>query len=272
MASAALHRIIVAGLAFGAGRFARAADAAPRGTPTRPTAPAVSTAPLLGRKFSGVDYVPLDEAASRLGLKLSWLERGKRATLAGPGADKTEFERDERDATINGLRVFLGSPIENAGGELYVSRIDFERCLTPMLRPGLGVTRRPPPRIIALDPGHGGKDNGKSNAALRVDEKTFTLDTALRLKPLLEAAGYQVVLTRRDDTFVDLAQRAAIANVAKADLFVSIHFNALENDARTSGIEVFTFPPRFQNSSDAWSVGKRPDHEDEASPVNAFDH
>jgi N-acetylmuramoyl-L-alanine amidase len=255
-------------LGFAATR--RAVENAPRVAPTRPAV--TSTAPLATRKIAGIEYVALADAAARLGLQRTSLERGHRAALSGPGVSRTELEADDRDAIINGLRVFLGSPVAEIGGELFVSRIDFERCLTPLLRPGLGVRAPGRPKVIAIDPGHGGRDNGKSNAALRVNEKTFTLDTAQRLKRLLEAAGFTVVLTRSEDTYVDLGQRAAIANLAKADLFVSIHFNALENDARTSGIEVFTFPPQFQNSAEAWSAGKRPDREDDASPVNAFDH
>jgi N-acetylmuramoyl-L-alanine amidase len=141
-----------------------------------------------------------------------------------------------------------------------------------LLRPGLGAPPRARPRVIALDPGHGGRDHGKINAARRVNEKTITLDTARRLKTLLEAAGYRVVLTRDDDRYVDLGDRAAIANLAKADLFLSLHFNALENDHRTSGIEVFTFAPQFQDSAEAWGAGQRPDRERYASPVNAFDY
>src|SRR6185503_2513956 len=114
--------------------------------------------------------------AGRLGLQFNRPER-RRATLTGPNLRRTELEADERDALVDGLRVFLGQPAVESGGQLYVSRIDFERCLTPLLRPGFGVAPRPRPGIIALDPGHGGRDNGKTNDKLRVNEKTFTLDT-----------------------------------------------------------------------------------------------
>jgi N-acetylmuramoyl-L-alanine amidase len=262
----------------------RAADGASpsRAAPTRPGAvprataptPAPASAPLrtsAAKRVGGVDFVPVSDVAARLGLQVAALDK-RRATLTGPGATRVELEAGEREATVNGLRIFLGEPAAESGGQLCVSRIDYERCLTPLVRPGAGVAARPKPRVIALDPGHGGRDNGKSNTALGVIEKTVALDTALRLKKLLEGAGFRVVLTRDDDTFVDLPQRAAIANIAKADVFVSIHFNALENDTRTSGIEVFTFPPQFQRSADSWGVGERPDRETEASPVNAFDH
>ena len=168
--------------------------------------------------------------------------------------------------------MFLGDPITNSGGQLYVSRVDFERCLTPMLRPGHGVTVRPSPKIVVLDAGHGGNDPGKSNPKLGVNEKTFALDVALRTGRLLVAGGHRVVLTREDDSFVSLPQRAVIAGVARAEVFVSIHFNALADDRKTSGVEVYSFAPRFQRSSNAWSPAVPNDTEDYASPGNRFDH
>ena len=118
----------------------------------------------------------------------------------------------------------------------------------------------------------GGNDPGKSNPKLGVNEKTFALDVALRTGRLLVAGGHRVVLTREDDSFVSLPQRAVIAGVARAEVFVSIHFNALADDRKTSGVEVYSFAPRFQRSSNAWSPAVPNDTEDYASPGNRFDH
>ncbi len=294
MPSAAKFRWTVAcGLAVLAAGFAGGAETVTRQAPTRPGAekppgaarPAPPAAPaatpavppdgdraaVATRKFNGVDYVNVADVAARLGLKLALTERGRRAVLAGAGV-RAEIEADTRDIEVNGLRVFLGDPSADADGRLYVSRIDYERCLTPLLRPGAGVAARPAPKVIALDPGHGGNDPGKTNARLGVQEKTMALDVARRTKARLEAAGFRVVLTRDDDTFVALPQRAASANLAKADLFVSIHFNALANDTKTSGIEVYTFAPRTQRSTNAWGPAEANDAEPQASPVNRHDH
>jgi N-acetylmuramoyl-L-alanine amidase len=242
--------------------------------PTRPNGTTTVKGPGLSlRKFGAVDYVNIAEGAARLGLKLTWRERGRTLTLTGD-AVRAELEKDTRDVTINGLRVFLGDPILEAGGLLYVSRIDFERCLTPLLKPGFGVNRIGPPRVIVLDPGHGGRDPGNLNARLGIDEKTFALDVARRAKKLLEAAGYRVVLTREGDEGLELARRAAIANVNRADLFVSVHFNALVNDTRTSGMEIYTFAPAHQHSTGWWSERTKGDPHLETTdqPVNRFDH
>ncbi len=80
-------------------------------------------------------------------------------------------------------------------------------------------------RVIAIDAGHGGHDPGASGR-LGLKEKTVNLDVARRLADLLRRDGFQVIMTRSDDRFVPLYGRAAIANRAGADLFISIHANA----------------------------------------------
>lgn len=289
MHSAARRRLLLGAISsLTAGGFLRAAEAAaraaptrpgnastpaapPTGTATKPATPAPAVPAPAGRKIGRIDYIAVPDAARHLGLKLRWLAPGRKFSLTGSSATAT-LEADTRDIVVNGLRVFLGEPVAGAGGQLHVSRVDLECCLTPMLRPGHGVAARPAPRIVVLDAGHGGTDPGKTNAQLGIKEKTLTLDVAMRARKLLAAAGYRVVLTRENDTFVALPQRAALANIAKGDLMVSIHFNALANDTRTSGVEVYTFAPRLQRSTNAWGVLEQNDTEDFASPGNRFDH
>jgi N-acetylmuramoyl-L-alanine amidase len=95
-------------------------------------------------------------------------------------------------------------------------------------------------RRIVLDPGHGGRNPGTAAGELR--EKEITLDLALRLRPLLESAGYEVALTREIDADLDLAERVAVANERRGDLFVSIHVNWLGRGA-ARGIETFYLGP-----------------------------
>ena len=102
------------------------------------------------------------------------------------------------------------------------------------------------PRVVVLDPGHGGKDPGARGMS-DVDEKRITLAvarlTAARLRKL--DPTLKVLLTRGGDNYVALADRTAFANAKGADLFVSIHVNAAEND-ESSGIETYT----LNNSND----------------------
>jgi N-acetylmuramoyl-L-alanine amidase len=254
---------------------AEAADGV-RSAPTRPgvaaaaagNSAAPASAALATTKLAGRDYVSAADVASRLGLKLTWIERGRKLALTGPAA-RAEIENDTREIAVNGLRVFLGDPVQDSRGQLYVSRIDFERCLTPLLRPGFGAAAQPSPKTIVLDPGHGGKDNGTS-----VHEKTYALDVARRTKAILESAGHRVVLTREGDTFVELSDRSDIANAKGAGVFVSIHFNAVPNDAKVSGVEVFTFAPRMQHAAGWWSLARKDDPHLETTdmPVNRYDH
>jgi N-acetylmuramoyl-L-alanine amidase len=94
-----------------------------------------------------------------------------------------------------------------------------------------------PVRRIVVDAGHGGHDPGAIGPR-RIREKDVTLAMAKRLAKRLQAAGFQVVLTRKDDRYLRLEDRTAVANTAKGDLFVSIHANAHPRRSR-SGVETY---------------------------------
>ncbi len=94
-----------------------------------------------------------------------------------------------------------------------------------------------PIRRIVIDAGHGGHDTGAIGPT-RVREKDVVLAMAKRLAQRLRHAGFEVLLTRRDDTFLPLEERTAIANASHADLFVSLHANAHPRRDRR-GIETY---------------------------------
>jgi N-acetylmuramoyl-L-alanine amidase len=97
-------------------------------------------------------------------------------------------------------------------------------------------------RRVAIDPGHGGGDEGtRTSSGLR--EKDLTLDLARRLAARLAAAGFEPRLTRETDQRMPLADRARFANQAGADLFVSIHLNWIEDGRANRGIETFYLGP-----------------------------
>ena len=281
MFPAALRLAAVAALAPAA---LVAAEPVPHVAPSRPgtaaanPGPAVSShqARLPATRFAGQDFVALRDIAELLGMKAAWVESTRRLTLADPSG-RLELTAGSREVALNGLRLFLGSPTVQRSGALYVSQTDFERSLLPRLRPALLGTPPGRPRVIVLDPGHGGIDHGMENKPLGLQEKILTLDVAQRLKKLLAARGFTVVLTREEDRQLgpdkqtDFLKRADITNRAKADLFVSIHFNSLYPDTRTSGTETYAFTPQFQRSTRAWSPGATDDVERDLAPVNRFD-
>ncbi|MGC9292943.1 MAG: N-acetylmuramoyl-L-alanine amidase [Acidobacteriaceae bacterium] len=107
---------------------------------------------------------------------------------------------------------------------------------------------------IVIDAGHGGHDSGTLGPH-GLEEKNVVLDVALRLGKLLQdRLGAEVVYTRRDDTFVPLETRTAIANQAQADLFLSIHANS-SRDRSARGVETYFL--NFTASPGALAVAAR---------------
>jgi len=92
-------------------------------------------------------------------------------------------------------------------------------------------------RIIAIDPGHGGIDPGTFYEDVREDEINYSI--ALLVREYLENLGYRVILTRDDGETMSIEDRVKIAGDNNADILVSIHQNALENDTVTNGIETW---------------------------------
>ena len=90
--------------------------------------------------------------------------------------------------------------------------------------------------VVVLDPGHGGQDSGAMCGG--VLEKDLTLDVARRIDRLLDSEGIATLMTRMGDTFVSLADRAALANRARNCIFISIHFNE-DNKPVASGVETY---------------------------------
>jgi len=107
---------------------------------------------------------------------------------------------------------------------------------------------------IVIDPGHGGHDTGTIGPN-GLEEKDLVLEVGRRLGKLLETRlGAEVVYTRKDDTFIPLETRTAIANQARADLFVSIHANS-SHDPDARGVE--TYYLNFTSSPEALEVAAR---------------
>jgi N-acetylmuramoyl-L-alanine amidase len=97
-------------------------------------------------------------------------------------------------------------------------------------------------QTIVIDPGHGGRDPGAIGSH-GTREKDIVLDIALKLRDrLMENSRYNVLLTREKDTFVSLADRVKFANLSKADLFISLHINALPQ-AEFNVTETYYFGP-----------------------------
>ncbi len=89
-------------------------------------------------------------------------------------------------------------------------------------------------KVVVLDAGHGGKDDGTSWGDTK--EKDVVLELAEKLKSELEQRGVTVIMTRSDDTYLSLEERTRIANMENADLFLSIHIDWYEDDSSIHGL------------------------------------
>ena len=105
-------------------------------------------------------------------------------------------------------------------------------------------------RTIVVDAGHGGHDRG-GVPYQRIGEKGMTLDVSQRLRRVLEARGYRVIMTRNSDVFIPLGTRVAIANSHRGATFVSVHFNSSRR-AGANGVETYYY--RSDSASLAASI------------------
>lgn len=193
---------------------------------------------------NGRAYVSLPSVAAQFGMQAGWLEKDKRARVHSQWT-QLDFEIHRRDFHLNSIRLWLGDPVAKVGTALYISKIDLEKTLRPMLTPQVF---RPVPglRRIVIDPGHGGKDPGAERFGM--NEKSLVLDVSQRLARRLRKQGFEVYLTRSKDEFIELASRPAISNQRKADLFLSVHINAVA-DASVRGVETYILTAQNQPSS-----------------------
>ncbi len=216
---------------------------------------------------SGDLYLPLQAAAEYLGLEYAWYGTKNKAAVWTASGHKAVLTLAMPTAVVDGQRMIrLPRPLKfvqggvavtpetlldllQALGEeslLYVPESRTLKAAAPEHAAGRArVPARVAPvpwklRCVVVDPGHGGRDPGAVGPS-GLKEKTVTLEIARQLAKLLEErCGCEVILTRSDDRFIALDQRAQIANEAKADLFVSIHANA-SRDRKASGSQVFIY-------------------------------
>src|SRR5881394_2417393 len=191
-------------------------------------------------KVSDHDYLTVENISRFYGLPAGVVARGEKMrfeTVKNP----LEFVSGSREAMINGARSWLCFPLIEQDGKYLVSRTDVAKTIEPLVRPHR-VPNVGKVDTVVLDPGHGGHDKGQLSRYGA--EKEFALDVARKLRPLLQAKGLRVIMTREGDYFVPLEVRAKIANAARNSIFVSIHFNATNDDPNATGFEIFSFTPR----------------------------
>lgn len=101
------------------------------------------------------------------------------------------------------------------------------------------LQRSQPGWTVVIDAGHGGADKGAWFPQSGLVEKDINLSVAKTLAQQLKDEGFHVLLTRDEDAYIELAERALRANAARADVFVSIHVNRYPQDSRCRGAQTF---------------------------------
>ena len=203
------------------------------------------------RSCTGKEWASLSEWAKEKHFKETGLQKEESLTLTNESF-RLSFKTDSPLAEINGVNVWLCNPITLKDGQLCVSSLDLKTSIEPILFPQTnqaGATVQ----TICLDPGHGRKDTGGVSG--RYVEKQYTLPLAEELAAQLEAAGFKVILTRTNDTFVALEDRPALANRQKADLFISLHFN-IGPPGEAKGVEVYCLTPPKASSTNIGRWGR----------------
>lgn len=171
--------------------------------------------------------ISVSELASRLGL-----------TVKKSGSPYFELTNTNNRVLLfahGGGRIYVnGTPVgtmgttTQVGGKTYVSELlvpkirSYLKTYTPPKKNSYTPSNRSASGTVVVDPGHGGKDPG-ATSYLGYYEKTINLEIARKVASYLKSSGIHVIMTRNNDTFIELNERAAIANRAGADLFVSVH-------------------------------------------------
>ena len=204
--------------------------------------------------INGQNYVPLADWARANDFRIALLNR---EIILTDKNSRLVFDVDSAQSQINGVNVRLSFPIASQTNVPLISQLDLDTTVRPLIFPQKNSAKKI--TTICLDPGHGGKDSGNrvGFGFFGHSEKTYTLEMALELRDQLKKLGFNVILTRTKDTYVELPARPAMANRRGADLFVSLHFNATGTGRdEAEGPETYCITPVGASSSNAQGEGK----------------
>ncbi|WP_107497992.1 N-acetylmuramoyl-L-alanine amidase [Thalassobius sp. I31.1] len=182
-------------------------------------------------------FMRIDDASQQATLNLNVISVPEEAFLAGAGAPDTGVAADE--------------DVVDVPGEI-IRRQQGDRALT-----------------VVLDPGHGGVDPGAQRQGL--NEADLMLDFARALREeLVRAGGFNVVLTRNDNSFISLERRVTIARAARADLFISLHADTV-SEGQATGTTIYTLSDEASDRASAL-LAERHDREDLLAGVDLRRH
>lgn len=158
------------------------------------------------------------------------------AVVLSSSFTKMVFEEDARKMSFNGVLIWMNGAVSKSENRWLLMDQDLRNVVHPLLRPDSAVAGEGT-RLVVLDPGHGGKDQGAAGRSGTL-EKKVVLDVAKRVARKLQDSQIAVKMTRTTDTYLSLAERCEKSGSWGADLFLSIHANSA-NDSSVSGVESY---------------------------------
>ena len=200
--------------------------------------------------INGQSYVSAADWGRANGFRVALFSRDE--VILSNKTSRLDFTIDSAESEINGVNVRLSYPVAKGG---LISQLDLDTAVKPLIFPQKLSNKKI--TTICIDAGHGGKDTGnRVPGFFWHNEKNYTIALAFELRDQLKKAGFNVVLTRDSDVFVELPQRPLKANRLGADLFVSLHFNAAQNSrGSVLGPETYCITPVGAASSNAQGEG-----------------
>lgn len=200
-------------------------------------------------------YSDLMSISKDYNFDLYWDRFGRVLVLCKPDLN-LRLRTDSSLALVNGRVQRLEKPVLVSDGLIYIPKASIAGFIDKSYLKSESRIQAEPARTaayqiktIVVDPGHGGKDPGAIGSG-GLKEKTITLDIAKRLCSILSNKGFNVIMTREDDSFVSLWQRSVIANENQADIFLSIHANASRAKG-VNGFEIYYLSEQIDDSDRA---------------------
>jgi len=189
----------------------------------------------------GSQTVTIPELAGLLGLRVSEsrstyvkLKNSANTVMIFTVSGGRVYVNAKQVGTIGEIDRPAPSAVEGTEGRVRVPKSLVGRIRPALQKPAAGPLRRltgSSSRCIVIDAGHGGRDPG-ATSVLGDYEKTINLKVAKKVAALLTERGFKVKMTRTSDRFIELEDRAYIANRLRADLFVSIHSDSFPKSSR----------------------------------------
>lgn len=184
---------------------------------------------ILAVSANASNFIDAETIAKQNGAMFRWFPVQKSFVFINK-LDTTKFVIGMPYVSIKNKIENLKSAPQISGGHILLDSADvyvlFKKDAVKVAKPKNETAGTREVKTIIIDPGHGGKDSGALGK--KSQEKNIVLSVGLLLKKELEKNGFNVKLTRDKDVFVELGQRANLANQWDGDLFISLHCNAID--------------------------------------------